>query len=132
MCIRDRIYNNALKNGFIAKKNIKQLYDQEKKLFLADRYVQGDCPKCNAPHQYGDNCDVCGAKYEATELLNPISIFSKKTPVIKESEHLFFSLTKLENKVKEWIDKSSLQESVVNKLQEWFKDGLMDLSLIHI
>ena len=120
------IYNNALKNGFIAKKNIKQLYDQEKKLFLADRYVQGNCPKCNAPHQYGDNCDVCGAKYEATELLNPVSIFSKKTPVIKESEHLFFSLTKLENEVKEWIDKSSLQESVVNKLQEWFKDGLMD------
>ena len=120
------IYNNALKNGFISKKNIKQLYDQEKKLFLADRYVQGNCPKCNAPHQYGDNCDVCGAKYEATELLNPVSIFSKKTPVIKESEHLFFSLTKLENKVKEWIDKSSLQESVVNKLQEWFKDGLMD------
>ena len=120
------IYNNALKNGFITKKNIKQLYDQEKKLFLADRYVQGNCPKCNAPHQYGDNCDVCGAKYEATELLNPVSIFSKKTPVIKESEHLFFSLTKLENEVKEWIDKSSLQESVVNKLQEWFKDGLMD------
>ena len=120
------IYNNALKNGFISKKNIKQLYDQEKKLFLADRYVQGDCPKCNAPHQYGDNCDVCGAKYEATELLNPVSIFSKKTPVIKESEHLFFSLTKLENEVKEWINKSSLQESVVNKLQEWFKDGLMD------
>ena len=120
------IYNNALKNGFIAKKNIKQLYDQEKKLFLADRYVQGNCPKCNAPHQYGDNCDVCGAKYEATELLNPVSIFSKKTPVIKESEHLFFSLTKLENEVKEWIDKSSLQESVVNKLQEWYKDGLMD------
>ena len=120
------IYNNALKNGFISKKNIKQLYDQEKKLFLADRYVQGNCPKCNATHQYGDNCDVCGAKYEATELLNPVSIFSKKTPVIKESEHLFFSLTKLENEVKEWIDKSSLQESVVNKLQEWFKDGLMD------
>jgi len=120
------IYNNALKNGFISKKNIKQLYDQEKKLFLADRYVQGNCPKCNAPHQYGDNCDVCGAKYEATELLNPVSIFSKKTPVIKESEHLFFSLTKLENEVKEWINKSSLQESVVNKLQEWFKDGLMD------
>ena len=120
------IYNNALKNGFISKKNIKQLYDQEKKLFLADRYVQGNCPKCNATHQYGDNCDVCGAKYEATELLNPVSIFSKKTPVIKESEHLFFSLTKLENEVKEWIEKSSLQESVVNKLQEWFKDGLMD------
>ena len=120
------IYNAALKNGFISKKNIKQLFDEEKKLFLADRYVQGNCPKCNAPNQYGDNCDVCGAKYEATELLNPISIFSKKSPVVKESEHFFFTLTKLEKEVKKWIDESSLQDSVINKLQEWFKDGLMD------
>ena len=120
------IYNAALKKGFILKKNIKQLFDEEKKLFLADRYVQGNCPKCNAPNQYGDNCDVCGAKYEATELLNPISIFSKKSPVVKESEHFFFTLTKLEKEVKKWIDESSLQDSVINKLQEWFKDGLMD------
>ena len=67
------------------KKNIKQLFDEEKKLFLADRYVRGNCPKCNANDQYGDNCDSCGAKYEATELVNPKSIFSKKSPVIKES-----------------------------------------------
>ena len=120
------IYNNALKNGYISKQNIKQLFDQERNLFLADRYVQGTCPKCNASKQYGDNCDACGAKYEATELLNPISIFSNKPPIIKESEHLFFSLTKLESEIKEWIDKSSLQDSVNNKLQEWFKDGLMD------
>ena len=120
------IYNAALKNGFISKKNIKQLFDEEKKLFLADRYVQGNCPKCNAPNQYGDNCDACGAKYEATELLNPISIFSKKSPVVKESEHFFFTLTKLEKEVKKWIDESSLQDSVINKLQEWFKDGLKD------
>ena len=120
------IYNAALKNGFISKKNIKQLFDEEKKLFLADRYVQGNCPKCDAPNQYGDNCDACGAKYEATELLNPISIFSKKSPVVKESEHFFFTLTKLQKEVKKWIDESSLQDSVINKLQEWFKDGLMD------
>ena len=74
------------------QKNIKQLFDEEKKIILADRYVQGNCPKCNAPNQYGDNCDVCGAKYEATELLNPISIFSKKSPVVKESEHFFSPL----------------------------------------
>ena len=120
------IYNTALENGYIKKQNIKQLFDKDKKLFLADRYVQGNCPKCNAPDQYGDNCDVCGAKYEATELINPLSIFSKKPPVIKDSEHLFFSLTKLEAEIKKWIDESSLQESVINKLQEWFKDGLMD------
>ena len=64
MCIRDRlIYNAALKNGFISKKNIKQLFDEEKKLFLADRYVQGNCPKCNAPNQNCYNCYVSGAKY---------------------------------------------------------------------
>ncbi len=120
------IYNNALKNGYISKKKIKQLFDQEKNLFLADRYVQGDCPRCNAPNQYGDNCDTCGAKYEATELKNPISIFSKKSPIIKESEHIFFNLTSLENEIKTWIDESSLQESVINKLKEWFKDGLKD------
>ena len=120
------IYNTALKNGYISKKNIKQLFDEEKKLFLADRYVRGNCPKCNANDQYGDNCDSCGAKYEATELVNPKSIFSKKSPVIKESEHFFFTLTKLEKEVKKWIDNSPLQESVINKLQEWFKDGLMD------
>ena len=120
------IYKNALNNGYISKKKIKQLFDEEKNLFLADRYVQGGCPKCNEPNQYGDNCDVCGAKYEATELKNPISIFSKKTPIIKESEHIFFNLTDLEQEIKTWIDESSLQESVNNKLQEWFKDGLMD------
>ena len=120
------IYKNALNNGYISKKKIKQLFDEEKNLFLADRYVQGGCPKCNEPNQYGDNCDVCGAKYEATELKNPISIFSKKTPIIKESEHIFFNLKDLEQEIKTWIDESSLQESVNNKLQEWFKDGLMD------
>ena len=120
------IYNRAFENGFIQKKNIKQLFDEEKKLFLADRYVRGTCPKCNAENQYGDNCDACGAKYEATDLINPVSVFSEKTPIIKESEHLFFSLTKLEEEIKTWIDKSSLHENVINKLQEWFKDGLMD------
>ena len=74
------------------QKKYQATFDEEKKLFLADRYVQGNCPKCNAPNQYGDNCDACGAKYEATELLNPISIFSKKSPVVKESEHFFSPL----------------------------------------
>lgn len=120
------IYKRAFENGYIQKKNIKQLFDEEKKLFLADRYVRGTCPKCNAENQYGDNCDACGAKYEATDLINPVSVFSEKTPIIKESEHLFFSLTKLEEEIKTWIDKSSLHENVINKLQEWFKDGLMD------
>ena len=65
-------------------------------MFLADRYVQGTCPSCGAKHQYGDNCEECGAKYEATDLIDPISIFSGETPSIKESEHLFFDLSKQE------------------------------------
>ena len=120
------IYERAKENGYIKIKAINQLFDESKQLFLADRYVQGTCPSCGAEHQYGDNCDVCGAKYEATELLDPISIFSKKTPIIKESEHFFFELTKLEETIKNWITDTNLQEAVKNKLEEWFVDGLKD------
>ena len=120
------IYERAKENGYIKIKAINQLFDESKQLFLADRYVQGTCPSCGAEHQYGDNCDVCGAKYEATELLDPISIFSKKAPIIKESEHFFFELTKLEEIIKNWIADTNLQEAVKNKLEEWFIDGLKD------
>ena len=93
-------------------------------MFLADRYVQGTCPSCGAEDQYGDNCEKCGAKYEATDLINPISIFSGESPSIKESEHLFFDLSKQEEKILEWINGTDLQDAVKNKLKEWFKEGL--------
>ena len=93
-------------------------------MFLSDRYVQGTCPKCGSINQYGDNCDNCGAKYEATELIDPISTLSGNAPIIKESEHLFFDLSKLESEISSWIETTDLQSAVKNKLKEWFKDGL--------
>ena len=118
------IFLRSQKNNLIINKIIEQFYDESKGLFLADRYVQGTCPSCGAKHQYGDNCEECGAKYEATDLIDPISIFSGETPSIKESEHLFFDLSKQEKKLIKWIEKTDLQDGVKNKLKEWFEDGL--------
>ena len=118
------IFNSADKKGLIIRKKIKQLYDDSKGLFLADRYVQGECPKCGAKDQYGDNCEVCGATYEATELLNPKSIFTGNKPSVKESEHLFFDVGSCSENLKKWISDTDLQSAVKNKIQEWFVDGL--------
>ena len=118
------IFKRADKKGLIIKKNIEQLYDDSKGLFLSDRYVQGTCPKCGSINQYGDNCDNCGAKYEATELIDPISTLSGNAPIIRESEHLFFDLSKLQSEISSWIETTDLQSAVKNKLKEWFKDGL--------
>ena len=118
------IFNSADKKGLILRKKIKQLYDDSKGLFLADRYVQGECPKCGAKDQYGDNCEVCGATYEATELLNPKSIFTGNKPSVKESEHLFFDVGSCSENLKKWISDTNLQSAVENKIQEWFVDGL--------
>ena len=118
------IFNSADKKGLIIRKKIKQLYDDSKGLFLADRYVQGECPKCEAKDQYGDNCEVCGATYEATELLNPKSIFTGNKPSVKESEHLFFDVGSCSENLKKWISDTNLQSAVENKIQEWFVDGL--------
>ena len=118
------IFNSADKKGLIIRKKIKQLYDDSKGLFLADRYVQGECPKCGAKDQYGDICEVCGATYEATELLNPKSIFTGNKPSVKESEHLFFDVGSCSENLKKWISDTNLQSAVENKIQEWFVDGL--------
>ena len=118
------IFSRANKKGLIVKKTIEQLFDESKGLFLSDRYVQGTCPSCNSENQYGDNCENCGAKYEATELKNPISTFSGQAPSIKESEHLFFDLSLLENEISSWIKDTNLQTAVKNKLKEWFDEGL--------
>ena len=118
------IFNKADTKKLILRKEIEQLFDDEKGLFLADRYVQGICPKCGAKEQYGDNCEKCGAKYEATDLINPVSIFSGEPPSLKESEHFFFDLSKQEKKVLKWVNKTDLQSGVKNKLSEWFEEGL--------
>ena len=118
------IYNKLKENGFIKTRTISQLYDPEKGMFLPDRFVKGTCPKCKAADQYGDNCEVCSSTYSPTELINPRSVVSGATPIVKESEHFFFDLPSFEGMLKEWIRSGTLQQEVANKMQEWFEAGL--------
>lgn len=120
----EMIYERLLAGGNIVKKTIRQAFDPVKHMFLPDRYVKGTCPKCGALDQYGDNCEVCGATYAPTELLNPLSAISGATPVEKDSEHYFFDLPRYEALLKEWTRKGHLQDEVANKLDEWFEAGL--------
>lgn len=118
------IYTQLKDKGHISRKTITQFYDPEKSMFLPDRFIKGTCPKCKAEDQYGDNCEVCGATYSPTELLNPKSAVSGATPVEKETDHLFFELSHFEDMLKEWTHKGHLQTQISNKLDEWFQAGL--------
>jgi len=120
------IYNRLKENGHINVRGIKQLFDPEKEMFLADRYVKGDCPKCKTPDQYGDNCENCGATYNASELINPKSVMSGATPVEKESEHYFFKLPEFQEFLKTWTRSGTLQTEVANKLAEWLDSDLRE------
>ncbi|QDX30603.1 methionine--tRNA ligase [Dickeya poaceiphila] len=118
------IYRRLKENGFIKNRTISQLFDPEKSMFLPDRFVKGTCPKCKAPDQYGDNCEVCGATYSPTELIDPKSAVSGATPVMRESEHFFFDLPAFSDMLQSWTHSGALQEQVANKMQEWFDAGL--------
>lgn len=118
------IYQKLDAGGYIKRHTISQLFDPEKQMFLPDRFVKGDCPKCGALDQNGDSCDVCGATYSPTELKNPRSVVSGATPVLKDSEHYFFDLPSFEQMLQDWTRSGSLQDEMANKLQEWFKEGL--------
>ncbi|HAU0183115.1 methionine--tRNA ligase [Legionella pneumophila] len=118
------IFERLQAGGDIVKKTIRQFYDPVKQMFLPDRYVKGTCPKCAAVDQYGDNCEVCGATYSPTDLINPVSVISGASPVEKESEHYFFDLPRYEELLKDWTRKGHLQTEVTNKLSEWFEAGL--------
>ncbi|MCP5326712.1 MAG: methionine--tRNA ligase [Oceanospirillaceae bacterium] len=120
------IYNRLKANGHINVRGIKQLFDPEKQMFLADRYVKGNCPKCNAEDQYGDNCESCGATYNASELKNPRSVLSGAAPVEKESDHYFFKLPEFQQFLKDWTRSGTLQTEVANKLAEWLENGLQE------
>ncbi|HLR17577.1 MAG TPA: methionine--tRNA ligase [Alcanivoracaceae bacterium] len=122
--LSEMIYLRNLEAGYIVEKEITQLYDEEKKMFLADRFVRGNCPHCNAEGQYGDNCEACGATYNANELVNPISTVSGKPPVTKKNIQLFFDLPQFTEFLSSWINSGTLQASVANKLKEWVDDGL--------
>ncbi len=120
------IYNRLHEQGHIHNKTITQAYDPVKEMFLPDRFIKGECPKCGAADQYGDNCEVCSATYSPTDLINAVSAVSGETPIEKESEHYFFKLANFEAMLKEWTHSGHLQEQVANKLNEWFEVGLQD------
>ncbi len=122
--IASEIYARLQARGDIVKKTISQAFDPIKLMFLPDRYVKGTCPKCGALDQYGDSCEVCGATYAPTELLNAVSAISGAKPIEKESEHYFFDLPRYETLLKTWSRNGHLQPEVANKLDEWFSAGL--------
>ena len=118
----EEIYLTLQANGLIETKTIEQFYDEERKMFLPDRFIKGECPKCHAKDQYGDNCEACGATYRPTELINPFSAVTGKTPVMRPSEHFFFKLSdpRCVAFLREFLeDKERLQPEAANKMREW-------------
>ena len=110
----------------IAVRSIQQLYDPERRMFLPDRYIKGECPNCGAADQYGDNCEVCGKAYAPTDLKNPRSVVSGATPELRDSEHYFFELGKFEAFLREWLQGEVAHPAVKAKLAEWLEGGLRD------
>lgn len=124
------IYRALKANGKIESRVIEQLFDPEKQMFLPDRFVKGECPKCHAQDQYGDNCEVCGTTYSPTELINPYSAVSGVKPELRESEHFFFKLGECADFLKAWTSgnnphdgKPHLQAEALNKMKEWLGEG---------
>ncbi len=122
----EAIYLQLKEQNFIAEREITQAYDPEKNLFLADRYIKGTCPKCKSPDQYGDNCEVCGATYSPTDLIDPYSTISGAKPVNKQSTHYFFKLPEFKDFLDQWLSNENLQSAVSNKLREWVDAGLQE------
>jgi len=122
----DLMFGRLKEAGHITTRSVRQAYDEKAGMFLPDRYVRGTCPRCKAVDQYGDSCEVCGATYAPADLIDPKSTVSGTTPVWRESEHIFFSLGRFEEMLREWVRSGSLQESVRAKLDEWFSTGLQD------
>ncbi|MCR3755868.1 MAG: methionine--tRNA ligase [Sodalis sp. Psp] len=123
------IYQRLKEKGFIKSRIISQLYDPEKGMFLPDRFVKGNCPKCHSSDQYGDNCEVCGSTYNTTDLINPKSVVSGVTPIMRESKHFFFDLPAFSSMLRSWTHSGTLQEQVEHKIQEWFESGLQQWSI---
>ncbi|MGO2133370.1 MAG: methionine--tRNA ligase [Halomonas sp.] len=117
------IYTRLRDKGHIATRDIEQMYDPLKGLFLADRFIKGTCPKCRADDQYGDNCEACGATYTPTELIDPVSAISGAVPEVRSSTHYFFKLPDFADFLHGWINDGHVQPSIRNKLMEWFESG---------
>jgi methionyl-tRNA synthetase len=124
--LSELIFNSLNKAGSIVKRNVEQAWCGNCRMFLPDRYIRGICPRCGAEDQYGDSCEVCSGTHNTTELIEPRCANCGSTPVRKQSEHYFFKLSDYEKKLKNLIAKGYTQQSVANKLDEWFKTGLKD------
>lgn len=120
------IYTRLRDAAHIARRNVRQLFDPERQMFLPDRYIKGECPKCGAADQYGDNCEVCGAAYAPTDLKNPRSVVSGATPELRDSEHYFFKLGDFQSFLQGWLGGDVAHPSIKAKLREWFEAGLRD------
>jgi len=124
--LSEDIYKALFKNNKILEKEIEQFYDPNKKMFLPDRFIKGECPKCKAKDQYGDSCEVCGSTYNPTDLINPYSVLTGASPIKKKTKHYFFKLSECSDFLLKWTKSGTLQKEASNKLEEWFKSGLAD------
>ena len=122
----EEIFLKLEKNKHISQKVISQFYDDKEKIFLPDRYIKGECPKCGAQDQYGDSCESCGATYTPTELKNPLSVLSGTKPMTKDTNHYFFNLKDFREYLIKWTKNNNLQPAIKNKLDEWLNDNLND------
>ncbi len=120
------IYQQIKEAGHIATRTISQSYDPKAEMFLPDRFIKGECPNCGSADQYGDNCEVCGATYDPTELKNPRSVVTGETPIEKDSEQYFFKLGDYAEMLKEWTHAGHIQKEIANKMDEWLEEGLRD------
>ena len=120
------IYLALREGGHIARRDVEQAYCEKDSMWLPDRFIRGRCPRCGAEDQYGDSCDLCGATYRPTELVEARCAVCGSAPVKRQSEHYFFKLADFSDRLRDWISTGHLHESMVNKLGEWFKEGLRD------
>jgi methionyl-tRNA synthetase len=124
--LAEDIFTRLSAAGHIVRYGVTRLFDPVKGMFLADRFIRGECPRCGAADQYGDSCEACGATYAPTDLRNPRSALSGAEPVLKESEHYFFRLRDFADLLQAWTRAGHLQDEVANKIAEWFEAGLAD------
>ena len=119
----ESIYASLKADGKIAVRTIEQFYDPVKQMFLPDRFIKGECPKCKAKDQYGDSCEACGATYAPTDLINPFSAVSGAAPVRRETEHYFFKLSECADFLRQWTRAGHLQDEAANKMNEWLGEA---------
>ncbi len=120
------IFNRLNKAGSIVSRQVEQTYCENCKMSLPDRFVRGTCPKCKAENQYGDSCEVCSTTYQPADMINPYCSTCGAAPLLKKSDHYFFKLANYEHRLKDLIASGHIQQSVANKLDEWFGTGLKD------